>query len=149
MLPLEGLKIVELRHDIAGPFATRLLADMGAEVIKVEPPEGDPIQRIGLGPEVLQAAIAAWTGGRDTKSAQAVLEASCSRLFDMRDCAEDAHLAHEMILPTQDPLIGPILHPAPPFRFDGVAPADMLGWTAPAVGAHNDHVFGTLLGEPA
>ena len=41
-LPLEGFKVLELGHYIAGPFAARLLADMGAEVIKVEPPEGDP-----------------------------------------------------------------------------------------------------------
>ncbi|MBX6745650.1 MAG: CoA transferase, partial [Acetobacteraceae bacterium] len=32
MLPLRGLRIVELGHYIAGPFATRLLADLGAEV---------------------------------------------------------------------------------------------------------------------
>ena len=41
-LPLEGFKVIELGHYIAGPFAARLLADMGAEVIKIEPPEGDP-----------------------------------------------------------------------------------------------------------
>ena len=47
MLPLQGLKIVELGHYIAAPFATRLLADLGAEVIKVEPPEGDPVRGWG------------------------------------------------------------------------------------------------------
>jgi crotonobetainyl-CoA:carnitine CoA-transferase CaiB-like acyl-CoA transferase len=46
-LPLEGLKIIELGHYIAAPFATRLLADLGAEVIKVEPPEGDPVRGWG------------------------------------------------------------------------------------------------------
>jgi len=46
-LPLAGLKIVELGHYIAGPFATRLLADMGAEVIKIEAPEGDPVRGWG------------------------------------------------------------------------------------------------------
>lgn len=40
--PLVGLKVVELGHYIAAPFCTRLLADLGAEVIKVEPPGGDP-----------------------------------------------------------------------------------------------------------
>jgi formyl-CoA transferase len=47
-----------------------------------------------------------------------------------------------------DPLIGPVLHNAPPFRFAGVAPRDMVRWTGPAAGAHNDHVFHELLGEP-
>ena len=38
-------------------------------------------------------------------------------------------------------------HPAAPFRFDGVSPRDMVRWTGPAAGAHNDHVFTTLLQE--
>jgi formyl-CoA transferase len=46
-LPLTGLKLIELGHYIAAPFATRLLADLGAEVIKVEPPEGDPVRGWG------------------------------------------------------------------------------------------------------
>src|SRR3954451_4795149 len=46
-LPLVGLKVLELGHYIAAPFATRLLADLGAEVIKVEPPEGDPVRGWG------------------------------------------------------------------------------------------------------
>jgi formyl-CoA transferase len=45
--PLAGLKILELGHYIAGPFCTRVLADLGAEVIKVEPPGGDPIRSWG------------------------------------------------------------------------------------------------------
>ena len=40
-LPLEGLKVVDLTHSAADPFATSILGDLGAEVIKVESPEGD------------------------------------------------------------------------------------------------------------
>jgi formyl-CoA transferase len=47
----------------------------------------------------------------------------------------------------QDPLIGNVLHPAAPFRLDGVAPREMVRWTGPEAGAHNDYVFGELLGE--
>ncbi|MED2974096.1 CaiB/BaiF CoA-transferase family protein [Fictibacillus sp. B-59209] len=44
--PLKGLKVLELGSLIAGPFAGRLMADFGAEVIKVEPPvKGDPIRK--------------------------------------------------------------------------------------------------------
>lgn len=45
--PLVGLKVVELGHYIAAPFCTRVLADLGAEVVKVEPPGGDPIRGWG------------------------------------------------------------------------------------------------------
>ncbi len=43
--PLTGLKVLELGQLIAGPFAGKTLADFGAEVIKVEPPEGDPLRQ--------------------------------------------------------------------------------------------------------
>ena len=43
--PLEGLRVVELATDIAGPYATKLLADAGADVVKVEPEGGDPCRR--------------------------------------------------------------------------------------------------------
>src|SRR5947209_15903054 len=39
--PLAGIRVIELANFIAGPFAGTLLADMGADVIKVEPPGGD------------------------------------------------------------------------------------------------------------
>lgn len=45
--PLSGLRILELGHYIAAPFCTRLLADLGADVIKVEPPDGDPVRQWG------------------------------------------------------------------------------------------------------
>ncbi len=38
---LEGVKVVDLTHHIAGPWCTKLLADFGADVLKVERPAGD------------------------------------------------------------------------------------------------------------
>ena len=46
-LPLVGLKVLEIGHYIAAPFCTRILADLGAEVIKLEPPGGDPVRGWG------------------------------------------------------------------------------------------------------
>lgn len=44
---LHGLKILDLTRVMAGPFCTALLADLGAEVIKLEPPQGDDYRHIG------------------------------------------------------------------------------------------------------
>jgi alpha-methylacyl-CoA racemase len=41
-LPLAGIRVVDFSMFVPGPFASAILADLGAEVIKVEPPKGDP-----------------------------------------------------------------------------------------------------------
>jgi crotonobetainyl-CoA:carnitine CoA-transferase CaiB-like acyl-CoA transferase len=46
--PLQGIQVIEMGAFIAGPFASRLLAEFGAEVIKVEPLQGDQIRKWGL-----------------------------------------------------------------------------------------------------
>ena len=42
--PLAGIRVLELGHYVAAPFAARLLGDLGAEIIKVEPPSGAPVR---------------------------------------------------------------------------------------------------------
>src|SRR6187399_683843 len=44
--PLRGIRVVELAHWMAGPLAAGLLSDWGADVIKVEPPGGEPMRTI-------------------------------------------------------------------------------------------------------
>ena len=44
---LSDLRVIELAEGIAGPYCAKLFADLGAEVIKVEPPEGDRSRRLG------------------------------------------------------------------------------------------------------
>ena len=44
---LEGLRVVDLSRNLPGPFATRLLADLGADIVKIEPENGDPARALG------------------------------------------------------------------------------------------------------
>ncbi len=50
---LSDLRVIDLAQGIAGPYCAKLFADLGAEVIKVEPPEGDRSRRLGPFPEDL------------------------------------------------------------------------------------------------
>ena len=83
MRPLEGLRILDLTHMLAGPYAAMLLADLGAETIKVEPPgTGDATRRLlteepkycidGMGPYIL-------TLGRNKKSVTLDLKQEAGR----------------------------------------------------------------------
>jgi crotonobetainyl-CoA:carnitine CoA-transferase CaiB-like acyl-CoA transferase len=47
-LPLKGLKVIDITNIIMGPFTTQLLGDLGADVIKIEDPDGDITREIGV-----------------------------------------------------------------------------------------------------
>ena len=66
--PLAGLRVIEMGTLIAGPFCGQLLGDLGAEVIKIEPPgKGDPMRQWG---QVKQDGRSYWWSviGRNKKS---------------------------------------------------------------------------------
>ena len=85
---LQGLRVVDLSWGIAGPVTTMLLGDYGAEVIKVEPPGGDPFRAM--------AGYTVWNRGK--KSVVLDLEQP-SDLADLRSLAATADIVIESFSP--------------------------------------------------
>src|SRR5881392_3053924 len=57
MLPLDGIRILDLSTVVLGPYASQILAEYGAEVIKIEAPDGDSTRRTGPSSEDGMGAI--------------------------------------------------------------------------------------------
>lgn len=62
--PLSGLRVLDLSRVLAGPYAGRLLADLGAEVVKLEPPEGDVTRNWGKTIAGLSGYYTQWNVGK-------------------------------------------------------------------------------------
>jgi crotonobetainyl-CoA:carnitine CoA-transferase CaiB-like acyl-CoA transferase len=82
--PLEGLRVLDLSRILAGPYASMLLGDLGADVIKVEHPAGDETRRWGP-PFVGQTAAYFYTANRNRRSIA----------LDLKD-PDDRDVAHQL-----------------------------------------------------
>ena len=90
--PLRGLRVVDLSTVLAGPYATMILADLGADVVKVEPPEGDATR--GWGPP--------WVGSEADGTRTAAYFLSVNRnkrsiVLDLRS-ADDADVLRRLLV---------------------------------------------------
>jgi len=87
--PLNGIRVLEVGHVLAGPYCGMLLADLGAEVIKVEPPEGDMAR--GISPHTIGPHNAYFASlNRNKKSVVLDLTADAGREA-LRVLAAEAH----------------------------------------------------------
>lgn len=96
-LPLAGLKVLELGQLIAGPFATKMLGEFGADVIKIEPPgTGDPLRKWRM----IEDGTSLWwhVQGRTKRSVSLDLRASEGQEL-VRQLASDADVLVENFRP--------------------------------------------------
>ena len=132
------------------PLFRRLAGLMGRPDLADDPRFPDNPSRV-KNVDALDAEIGAWTALRPADEIVADLEEAgipASKIYTVADIAADAqYRAREAVRAVPDPVLGQdILHPAPVPRFDGPGPREGVAWTGPAVGAHNDDVYGGLLG---
>lgn len=87
---LRGLRVLDLSQYIPGPYATSLLADLGADVLKIEPPGGDPMKTLGPGDALWRAMNGAKTILElDLKSANG--KATLTRLIGRADALVESY----------------------------------------------------------
>ena len=99
MKPLDGVVVLDLTRYLAGPYCTLLLAGLGAEVVKVEPPEGDPYRGI---PPYAGPKGASRLGSRRCDGAARDPEHRCGLVLrEPNDVARDKDLALALGEPPQ------------------------------------------------
>lgn len=95
---LEGLRVLEIGHFVAAPFCTRLLGDLGADIIKVEPLSGDPARQWG---EQVDGRSLWWSiHGRNKRSLALDLKSSLARTVIL-DLVEHCDVVVENLRPGQ------------------------------------------------
>ncbi len=93
--PLDGVRVVDLTTILLGPIATQILADMGADVVKVEAPDGDAIREVGPPPANGMGAVFLATN-RNKRSVVLDLKQAGGRDALLRICAGADVFVHNM-----------------------------------------------------
>jgi crotonobetainyl-CoA:carnitine CoA-transferase CaiB-like acyl-CoA transferase len=121
--PLEGLRILDFTRVLAGPFATMILGDIGAEVIKAEPPNGDESRSW---PPILKKGESGY-----------FLSLNRNEVF-----TDENVLEREMMFTLDHPIEGIIEQLGFPFKFSQT-PAE-ANLRPPLLGEHNEEVLSWL-----
>jgi crotonobetainyl-CoA:carnitine CoA-transferase CaiB-like acyl-CoA transferase len=103
--PLAGIVVVELGHSVAGPYATQVLADLGAEVVKVEKPDGDDARKWGP-PFVDGGGPSFLSVNRGKRSAACDLRDAAQRQAVVRFIVERADVVLQSMRPGQVEALG-------------------------------------------
>jgi crotonobetainyl-CoA:carnitine CoA-transferase CaiB-like acyl-CoA transferase len=137
MIPLlEGLRIIDLTSVILGPYGTQILGDLGAEIIKVEPPEGDSMRPVApLAPDGLSAIFANFNRNKRSVVLDLKTEAGKAALMKLLPTADA--FVHNMRQEAMDKL---------GFTFDAVRAANPRVVYAAAIGFGR---HGRYAGKPA
>jgi crotonobetainyl-CoA:carnitine CoA-transferase CaiB-like acyl-CoA transferase len=88
MRPLDGVKVVEAASYVTGPFAALALADLGASVVKVEPPRGDPMRRFGIRHHGVGLGFAAVNRNKTSATLDLKTEAGLDELHQLLGTAD-------------------------------------------------------------
>ena len=105
MAPLAGMVVVELGHSVAAPFAGQILSDLGAEVVKVEKPEGDDARK--WGPPFVDGASATFRAlNRNKRSVVVRLREAADREALVRYILDHADVVLQNLRPGQAEAMG-------------------------------------------
>lgn len=86
--PLADIRVIDASAYIAGPFAAMIMADLGAEVIRVEPPKGDPYRRFGPMQGDASSSFRAVNQNKTAQVADLRSEAGQAMLFELLESAD-------------------------------------------------------------
>lgn len=93
--PLQGIRIIDLTSTLMGPFATQSLGDLGAEIIKIEPPHGDVLRQVGPSKNAGMGALFL-NNNRSKKSVQIDLKTEAGRELLLKLCKTADVLIYNM-----------------------------------------------------
>ena len=123
MTLLDGLRVLDLSGDIAGPYATKLLADAGADVVKIEGPRGDPLRRwtaSGYPLDGCDGALFRYLNASKRSLVGAVDDLAVSELLGRADLLiEDGSLTDEQLAAVRGHAPGLVIASVTPFGRTG------------------------------